>query len=92
MSILDRFRRGGGISTNASFRLTQEGKEKLQDFRGDDKSRILVALETEGSSTIAEIASASGLNKGKVERLLPAMVRAGYIQYVSGTTGGIADE
>ena len=86
MSILDKFaHRGRNIPQNASFRLTQEGREKLQNFQGDAKSRILVALETEGSSTVSEIASASGLSKGKVEHLVPSMVRAGYIQYISGS-------
>jgi len=30
MSVLDRFRRGKNIPSNATFRLTQEGREKLQ--------------------------------------------------------------
>ena len=83
MSILERFRSRKNIPQNASFRLTQVGREKLQDFRGDSKSRILVALETEGTSSVAEIASASGLSKGKVEAMIPSMIRGGYIQYVS---------
>jgi len=86
MSILDRLYRGGKshvIPTNATFRLTQEGREKLQEFGGDPKSRILVALETRGTSDIDEIAGASGLSRGQVERLLPSLVRAGYVQYVS---------
>lgn len=84
MSILDKFSRKN-VPPNASFRLTQIGREKLQDFRGDAKSRILVALETEGTSSVSEIASASGLSRGKVESMMPSMIRGGYIQYVSGT-------
>jgi DNA-binding MarR family transcriptional regulator len=71
------------IPPNATFRLTQTGQEKLQEFSGDPKSRILVALETRGTSDLEEISNASGLSRGQVERLVPAMVRGGYIQYVS---------
>lgn len=75
--------KGKGIPPNATFRLTQEGREKLQEFGGDPKSRILTALETQGTSGIDEISQASGVNKGKVEKLVPGMIRGGYIQYVS---------
>jgi len=89
MSILDRLRRGGkNIPLNASFRLTQEGREKLQEFGGDPKSRVLVALETRGTSDIDEMSQASGLSRGQVERLVPALVRAGYIQYISSSMSG----
>ena len=86
MSILDRFRQTKNIPINATFRLTQEGKEKLQNFKSDAKGRILVALETEGTSTTGEIAASSGLSKGQVERLVPRLTRGGYIQYVSSAT------
>ena len=75
--------KGKGIPPNATFRLTQEGREKLQEFGGDPKSRVLAALETRGTSDVDEISQESGLSKGKVEDLLPRMRRAGYIQYVS---------
>ena len=75
--------KGKGIPPNATFRLTQEGREKLQEFGGDPKSRILTALETQGTSDIAEISQTSGVSKGKVEKLVPAMIKGGYIQYVS---------
>jgi len=45
-----------------------------------------VALETEGTSTASEIAAASGLSKGQVERMIPRLTRGGYIQYISGST------
>ncbi len=72
-----------GIPQNATFRLTQTGQEKLQEFSGDPKSRVLVALETRGTSDISEISDGSGLSKGQVERMIPALIRGGYIQYVS---------
>ncbi len=79
------FSRGKGksIPPNATFRLTQEGREKLQDFGGDPKSRILVALETGGTSDIDEISKSSGVSRGQVEKLVPGMIRGGYISYIS---------
>lgn len=70
------------IPRNATFRLTQEGREKSQEFGGDAKSRILVALETRGTSDVDEIAQASGVRRGQVEKLIPGMLRGGYIQYI----------
>lgn len=86
MGFFDRLRVGGGgkrIPPNATFRLTQEGREKLQEFGGDPKSRILCALETRGTSDLDEIANASGMKRGELERYIPALVRGGYIQYVN---------
>lgn len=88
MGFFDR-RKEMHIPANATFRLTQEGREKLQDFSGDPKSRILVALETRGTSDIDEIAQASGLSRGQVERLVPAMIRGRYIQYISASSIGV---
>lgn len=88
MGVLDMIRRKRTIPANAVFRLTQSGTEKLQDFGGDPKSRILVALETRGSSDVDEIAQTSGLNRGEVERLMPVLVRGGYVQYVSAGMAG----
>lgn len=76
-------RKTKNIPPNATFRLTQEGREKLQEFGGDPKSRVLVALETRGTSDIDEISQASGLSRGQIERLVPALIRGGYVQYVS---------
>ena len=78
--------KGKGIPPNATFRLTQEGRAKLQEFGGDPKSRILTALETQGTSDIDEISQTSGVSKGKVERLVPGMIKGGYISYVSAAT------
>jgi DNA-binding MarR family transcriptional regulator len=71
------------IPANATFRLTQEGREKLQEFKGDPPSQILVTLETRGTSDADEISQASGLRKGEVDRHLPKLIKGGYIQYVS---------
>lgn len=78
------------IPPNASFTLTQQGREKLQDFSGDPKSQVLVALETQGSCDIDELSQASGLSRGQVERMIPGLIRGGYIQYMSSGMG--ADE
>lgn len=86
MGLLDGLRGRGRSKTilaNATFQITQEGKEKLQEFGGDPKSRVLVALETRGTSDIDEITQASGVSRGQIERLIPALVRGGYIRYVS---------
>ena len=83
--------KGKGIPSNATFRLTQEGREKLQEFNGDPKSQILMALETRGTSDVKEIADASGLSKGQVERYIKPLSAGGYIQYVSAQTGAEVD-
>jgi len=76
-------RRNKSIPPNATFTLTQRGREKVQEFGGDPKSLILTALETRGTSDIDEIAAASGVKKGQIERLIPGMIRGGYIQYIT---------
>ena len=76
------FNRATRIPPSATFTLTQVGRKKVQEFSGDPKSRILVALETRGTSDLAEISQASGLSKGTVERLVPVLIRGGYIQYI----------
>ena len=83
MSFLFKDRNKPSIPPNATFSLTQGGREKLQDFTGDPKSRILFALETRGTSDIDEISRQSGLARGQVERMIPSMIRGGYIQYAS---------
>ncbi len=75
-------RKNRGIPKNATFRLTEQGREKLQSFSGDPKSRILVTLETDGTSNIDEICQSSGLNRGEVEKHISSMVSGNYIQYV----------
>lgn len=80
----------GNVPPFATFRLTQEGSAKVQDFRGDPVDRILMALETRGTSlNIGEIAEASGLKKSKVEGLIPACISGGYITYVGAATSDV---
>lgn len=75
------------IPPNATFRITQEGSQKLQEFTGDAKSQILMALETGGTSDVDEIAQKSGLGRGQVEKIIPVLARGGYIQYVGPHSG-----
>jgi len=96
MSILDRFSsKRGQIPRNSTFRLTQEGREKLQTYTGTPQARVMAALETMGSSADAdEIAGASGLGRGQVERNLLALIQKGYVQRVGGQSqfeGGMDD-
>lgn len=86
MSFLGLGKKSRAVPPNAAFRLTQEGREKLQQFNGDPKSQILVALETSGTSDIEEISRASGLSRGQVEKLVPKLAHQGYIQYVSASS------
>ena len=94
MGIMDRFGRKSAIPRNATFRLTQEGKEKIQTYTGTPQSRILVALETQGSSAdVDELAGTSGLSKGQVEKNLLALIQKGYVQRVgAGISSGDAEE
>jgi Fic family protein len=79
------------IPPNAAFMLTERGKDKLQEFGGDPKSRILVTLETRGSSDVDEISQASGLSRGQIERFIPTLLKGGYIQFVTGGGSGLDD-
>ena len=91
MSVLDRFglNKSGVLPKNATFRLTQEGREKLQSYTGTPQARILAALETQGTSDKNEIASSAGMSRGSVERNVLALIQKGYVQRVgSGGLGG----
>lgn len=79
-------RKSHSVPSGATFTLTQSGRHKVQEFGGDDKSRVLTALETRGTSDVDEIAAASGMARGKVENIVPVLVRSGYIQYVNANT------
>lgn len=76
-------RKSSRIPTNATFRLTQVGREKLQEFSGDPQSRVLVALETRGTSDIDELSHASGLSKGQTERILLKLMGGGSVQCIT---------
>ncbi len=87
MSFFDRIRghKSNSIPPNATFRLTQEGRAKLQSFDGDARSRILMALETsDGSSNIDEISAAAKVGRGQVEKMIPKLVSSGYVQLAGG--------
>lgn len=78
------FSRGNkGIPPNATFMLTQQGTAKLQEFNGDPKSQVLMALDTHGTSDIDELSNTTRLSKGKLEKMIPQLSRSGYIQFMS---------
>jgi len=91
--MLDRFGLGKGVlPKNATFHLTQEGREKLQSYTGTPQARVLAALETQGTCDKDEIAGATGLSRGSVERNLLALLQKGYVQRVGvGRAGGQID-
>jgi len=90
MSVLDRFGIGKGnvLPKNATYRLTQEGREKLLSYTGTPQARILASLETCGTSDKDEIASASGMSRGSVERNVLVLLQKGYVQRVGGAGAG----
>jgi predicted ArsR family transcriptional regulator len=77
------FDRGNKVSRNAVFSLTEQGRTKAQEFKGDPTSQILVALETSGSLNTDEIAKETGLTRGNIERHLTYMQKNGFV-----VTGG----
>lgn len=83
--MLDRFRRPLPFDRYDTFRITEQGREKVQDYRGRPADRILVALESEGGMDIKDLSSNSGISVGHLEHLLPALIRGGYIA----TTGAV---
>ncbi len=66
--------------SGASFRITQSGTDKVQDYSGDNRSRILATLQSRGTSDIDEIAQASGMSRGQVEKTLPGLLNSGFAQ------------
>ncbi len=90
MSVLDRFGLGTGniLPKNATFRLTQEGREKLTSYTGTPQARILAALETCGTSDRDELANAAGMGRGSVEKHVLVLLQKGYVQRVGGTGVG----
>jgi DNA-binding MarR family transcriptional regulator len=87
MGLMDRFtRRKYNLPKNSTFRLTQEGKEKLQSYSGTPQARILAALETNGTSDADEIAHTSGLGRGRVEKEILILMQKGFIQRTGGAT------
>ncbi len=68
------------IPQSATFTLTEVGKGKAEEYTGDTRSRILMALDSNGASNAEEISRASRLSKGTVERAIPSLISGGYIQ------------
>ena len=87
MSILDRLMgsKGGAIPSNASFAITQMGSEKLQEFNGDDKQMVLMALETNGSMSLQEIAQRTTMTKSRAERVIAKLAQGGYVRLATGS-------
>lgn len=82
--------RNSTLPKNATFRLTQEGREKLLSYSGTPQARILAALETCGTSDRDELASHTGMGRGSVERTVLILLQKGYVQRVGGG-GGVGD-
>ena len=89
MGIFDFAGSGGGrkkkieISQSDTFRLTQEGEEKLHNFDGTARYQVLAALQSAGTSSVREISRASGIPPGKIEKEIPRLINAGYVQPTS---------
>ncbi len=82
MSLLDKIIGGRNkVNKDGSFSITRRGSAKLQNLSGDARTRILMALETRGSSqSLDDIAEASGLSRGQVEKMIESLVAGGYVQ------------
>ena len=85
MSLFDRNKKQ--ISRYDTFSITQSGRDKLQMYTGDTRSQLLVALETEGSSNIDDLAKASGISRGQLEHIIPQLLRGRLIQTSSACEG-----
>jgi DNA-binding MarR family transcriptional regulator len=72
------------IPKSTTFTLTQLGQSKAENFTGDERTRILMALESQGASNTEEISRYARMSKGKVERIIPSLIKGGYIQPVRG--------
>ena len=93
MSFFNRIFHGKGAATipaDAALVITEQGRDALQEYGGDPRSRILLALETRGSCDIAKISASSGLTPGQVERAVPGLLNSGYARFV--TTGMAGDD
>ena len=91
MSFFNRIFRGKGgatIPVDAALVITEQGKDALQEYGGDPKSRILLALETRGSCDVVKLSSTSGLTRGQVERAVPGLLHSGYVRFVTSGMGG----
>lgn len=90
MGFFDRMFRGKGraqIPSDAAVIITESGKDALQEYGGDIRGRVLLALETRGSSDVMKISEASGLTRGQIERVIPGLLRSGYVRFVTSGVG-----
>jgi len=72
------------VPRSATFVLTELGRGKAESFTGDDRTRVLMALDQNGASNVEEISRISKVGKGKVERMIPSLAKGGFIQPVRG--------
>ena len=77
------------INRNTMFRITEAGKARLTDnfSDGDPHTRILIALETRGSSNIVDLSRATGVTVGRLEREMSKLVNNGYV--ISGVNDNV---
>lgn len=76
-------RRRISLPKNATFRITQEGSDKIRDGVMTAQMRVLIAIQTIGSSAdLNEIAMHSGLGRGHTERVVVQLIQKGYVQRV----------
>ena len=72
------------VPASATFALTPLGKEKAEQFGGDPKSRVVIAIEELGPSPVKDIVQETGLRRGQVESIIKQLSRGGYIHMVRG--------
>lgn len=71
------------ISSHDAFSITEQGKDKLQEFNGDPGFQVLAALESHGSAFVDEITRYTGLSGSQVEKWVKRLQHGGYIQNIS---------
>lgn len=72
------------IPREATFVLTQLGESKADNYTGDERTRLLLVLRTNGASNTDEISRLAKISKGKVEKMIPILIKGGYIQPIKG--------
>lgn len=88
MGFFDRVFRGERthLSPNTAVLITERGRAELAESGGDDRSRILLALETRGSSDLRRISGATGLSEGQIERTLAGLLRNGLVRLMEASS------
>jgi Fic family protein len=72
--------REANINPNDCYRITQMGTDKLgQGFNGDPRMRVLLALETEGTLTVKELAPRAHMTGAQAERVIKILKHNGFI-------------